>query len=228
MLRGILDLARLVREQHERAARIAIRGRRAEVLAVAGPLVRGVVVDAGEIEARIAAADRDALVAQIARAEPRDLGDPRVDAGVVLVVAGDREHAVRRATGSASGAMSSRRFSTVPSTRSPVSAIRSGFSAFARSTTRWTNARSIVMPVWRSLSWTIENPSSAFGSFASATSTVTISWSPRASIMPMPTLAPLTAIAAPPPTRVRNSRRDSAPPAGAGRRSALRASHATP
>ena len=55
------------------------------------------VVDAGEVEARRAAADRDALVAQVAHAEPRDLGDPRIGAGVVLVVAGHREHAVLRA-----------------------------------------------------------------------------------------------------------------------------------
>src|SRR6185503_17024097 len=90
-------LARLMREQHERARPIAAGERARQVLAVPGIAVRDVVVDAGQLEARVAVADGDALVAQVARPEPRDLGDPRVGARIVLVVAGDGEHAVPRA-----------------------------------------------------------------------------------------------------------------------------------
>src|SRR5262249_30238018 len=69
------DLAWLVREQHERAARIAVRRRARQILAVAGPALGAVVVDAGEVERRTRLPDRDQLVAQKARPEPRDLGD---------------------------------------------------------------------------------------------------------------------------------------------------------
>ena len=55
VLRGASDLARLMREQHERARRIAAGERGGEVLAVAGVPVGAVVVDAGEIEAGVAA-----------------------------------------------------------------------------------------------------------------------------------------------------------------------------
>src|SRR5664279_4626253 len=52
VLRRFLYLSRLVREQDQRAARVAAGGCRAEILAVAGPFVRTVIVDACELEAR--------------------------------------------------------------------------------------------------------------------------------------------------------------------------------
>src|SRR5437870_2298439 len=94
---GTADLTRLVCEQHERAARISAAHRARQILAVTGPAVSAVIVDAGEVERCAGLADRDELVTEVADAEPADLGDPRVGAGVVLVVAGDREHAVLRA-----------------------------------------------------------------------------------------------------------------------------------
>ena len=70
MLRGAPERARIVREQDERARRVAARERAREVLAWPCTEVAAVVVDAGEVEAA-GAADRDALVAQHAHAEPR-------------------------------------------------------------------------------------------------------------------------------------------------------------
>jgi hypothetical protein len=88
------DRARVVREQHDRQRRIAIRDRLRDVLAVAGRhRARRRIVDAGEREP----GHRDVRVAQIPHAERCEVRDPRVGVPVVLVVAGDREHAVLRA-----------------------------------------------------------------------------------------------------------------------------------
>ena len=93
---GVRQRLRLVREQHDGPRRIAPRERPGHVLPVVrehAPRAR--VVDACEVEQ--AAADLDALVAQHADAERLQVRDPRVRPRVVLVIAGDEEHAVARA-----------------------------------------------------------------------------------------------------------------------------------
>jgi hypothetical protein len=95
---GLLEGGRIVRQQHQRAIGIATGDRPRHVLAVvAAEEVGAVIVDAGEIESGAVALDRDPLVPQHAPAEAPHVRDPRVGAGVVVVVAGDEEHSVARA-----------------------------------------------------------------------------------------------------------------------------------
>ena len=145
-----------------RAPRSRPATRARQVGAVARHAARAEVVDAGEIEGVRAVADGDALVAQDAHAERRQMRQPLVDAGVVLVVAGDEEDAVARAQRRRAARPESRSSSTLPSTRSPVMATTSGASALVVATISSMNVRWMVWPpTWTSVSCTMVKPSSA-------------------------------------------------------------------
>ena len=93
--RGVFDLFRLVREQDELTGRIAaFDGTRQIRPVIAAEAARAPIVDAGEIEARLTLSNNDPLVSKHADAERVELLDPIVGARVVLVIAGDEEHAV--------------------------------------------------------------------------------------------------------------------------------------
>ena len=88
----------IVREQHDGARFVAIREGALDVLA--GTRLDEIavrVVDAREVERRLALADRDALVAQRPPAALGHARDPRVGARVEVVVARHEEDAVARA-----------------------------------------------------------------------------------------------------------------------------------
>ena len=92
-----VDGARLMGEQHDFARRIAAGEGSVGIVAMADVVpIRVEVVDAGQIERRLAVADDDALVVERAEAELGEVGDPRARAGVVFVIASHEVDAVFR------------------------------------------------------------------------------------------------------------------------------------
>ena len=128
---GAAEAAGVVREQHHGARGSRPASARAEVFARAAHPVAAVIVHAREVEA-LRAADRDALVAQHAHAELAHPLDPGLAARVDVVVARHEEDAVAPAQGGEGRDLVAQALDA-PSTRSPVTATRSGASAFTRS-----------------------------------------------------------------------------------------------
>ena len=146
---------RLMRQQHQLACRIApSSARRAPLRRQAAVSRAAAIVDAGQIEARVVFADRDALVAEHANAERGSSSTMRRRPNNTR---GCRSRRKRRGAPAAfaSGATARAARSTLPSTRSPVMATMSGASALVRSTMSSTTSRPMVGPTCRSVIWTM-------------------------------------------------------------------------
>ncbi len=150
MVDGVVNLHRLVCEQHTRPRPIPVTERTGEVrplpLVLAGHVVHTREVEVGQLRTG---------VLQRVQPEAAHLLDPLLGAGEVLVVAGDEERAVtRRQLGERAAAAGPRSF-TLPSTRSPTTAIRSGWVELIVSTTFCAKPRPSTGPRWMSLTTAI-------------------------------------------------------------------------
>lgn len=121
----------------------------------------------------------------------------------------------RRDSNPASGAAAGPRFFTLPSTRSPTTAIMSGWVELIVSTTVWAKFRPSTGPRWMSLTTAIRKPCAERGSLASGTVS-RFTRGPRSTpYVPQPVVPSATAAAVPPATRETKTRRERAEAASA-------------